>query len=213
MPEKKKRRLYGNKTKGGLSSSIRERRIVISGIISNATMIFCESALKKFAKEGVKKPIVVFVTGPGGDFYACLRIYHLLCSWSILHAPVFTVGFGNFARSGAFLITQAGFVRLVSSKTALRFHRATRDYPEGVTFNSKRHMEEKDLLDIIDGTQCHIFSCRGRPASKIYELFIREKNLSAKQALNLYLVDMVLKGTSIASLQSQISQIMKEVNG
>jgi len=190
-----------------VSYSVSSRRIIIQGEITNITATNFEQALKKIILDKKRKPIVVFINSRGGDCFACLKIYHLIEEKS--ETPIFTVAF-ELARSGAFFITEAGRRRFAASRTEFKFHRT--DNKNHRRMNAIDHLQEADVLMLIDAQQLHIFCRRGRPTKEIFDLFRREATLNEKKALKLKLIDGIVKKCSFRCMHQRVLKQVAQMN-
>ena len=174
--------------KRNVRSDRAERRIHINGDITAATATNFEKQLRALAKKD-SAPIVVFLNSRGGDFYACLKMYHLIMNLREKQTPVYTAGV-DVVQSGAFFILQAGTRRFATKTTTFIFHRAVRQYT--LSMNTEQLTEEFQDLVIIDAAQLLIYTKRGHPIRKIKELFSQDARVSAKEARKLGLVDTII---------------------
>lgn len=181
MPQKKRAR--------NVRVNHAERCIYICGEITAITATNFEKHLSALAKEK-SDPITVFLESPGGDVFACLKIYQLIMNLREKKAPVHTAGFGA-VESGAFFILQAGARRFATETTTFMFHRSARTYADE-RMNSSKLAEEANSLARIDAMQLLIYAKRGRPIRKIEELFSRDATITARQAQKLKLVDTII---------------------
>lgn len=166
-----------------------ERRIHINGDITAATATNFEKQLAALAKEN-NEPILVFLESPGGDTFACLKIYQLIMDLREKGFLVNTAGIGA-VESGAFFILQAGARRFTAKTATFLFHRAWRSYTDE-RMNATDLWKELNNLAVIDAQQLLIFTKRGHPIRKILELFSRDARVNAKEARKLNLVDTII---------------------
>src|SRR3989344_2266392 len=176
---------------------IKRRFIFLNGDIRFITFTLVENAVKKLQSHNSKKPINFFINTEGGDFYASLQIYQLL-----KRTPVkFNTIAVDFANSGGFLILEAGDKRFAAGKeTTFGFHRAKETHGSiDMLFKETNNDINAQILSaclqellLIDAQQIIIFSEKGRPISKVKSLFLKNTEISAKQALKLNLIDGIL---------------------
>lgn len=193
MPREKKTR--------NVRTSEKERWISITGPITAATATNFEKQLAKLAEES-SEPIVVFLESPGGDSYACLKIYQTLVNLPGKPAPIYTVGVKT-VQSGTFFILQAGALRFTTQQTRFRFHSAIRTY-DNRAMNAVALAEEIRQLSVIDSAQLLLYTRHGRPIRKIQELLTRSACIDVKTALKLNLIDAVISRGSFGEMRAHI---------
>lgn len=168
-----------------------ERRIIwLEGQISSQTALIFESVLKKLNKIN-HDDIHFFINGPGGDFYACLKMIKLIKS---SQSKFVIVPFG-VVRSGHFFLTQAENCkqRLAVTGTKFVFHHAVdiflRQKLSRVTMGQNDYEKRRKILQLIDAAQVVLFCEKGRPIRKIFELFNQEATISTGLAKRINLID------------------------
>lgn len=183
---------------------IKKRFIFLNGDIRFITFTIIENAIKRLRSHDSKKPINFFITTEGGDFYASFQICQLLRRTPIIINTIAV----DFANSGGFLILQAGNKRFSTKETTIGFHRAkeTHGSIEALFKENNNDVNSEVLLSrvrelmMIDAQQLLIFGERGRPITKIKELFSKNAEISAKQALELNLIDGILPKNKIPKI-------------
>lgn len=147
-----------------------------------------ESILKKMDSKN-NKPITFYISGLGGDFYAFLKLHHFIIS---MRSPVIFAPFKR-VKSGCFYITQSGRSCVSLPGARFEFHHAVDQY---LTEDTKRVIMSQldyairiDKLKLVDAVQILLFTQRGRPISKIADLFAREARIGVTMARQLGLVD------------------------
>lgn len=195
------------KTGKDLFKSINGRRVIwLEGSIDNRVAFIIETMTSKLNKTN-RDPILLFVSGKGGDFYAVLKIMK-----TIERSPSkFVIIAFKEVFSGSFLLTQAKNTEsLVVPGTKLIFHNAVRVFEKDKL--SKRFlMNQKDLTDeakklsVIDAMQLMIFSEKGRPIKEIFELFHSEAEIDAERALKLKLMDGILNKEDFEKFSKKFS--------
>ncbi len=184
------------------------RLIIIKNRIEKITALNVERAIKAILKNG-SGPIIIMITGPGGEVFASFEIYHIIKKYR-LQETIVTVGYGDMVRSGALSILQAGTLRFLSAKTTLTMHQTESASMHGTKRNAPAHLYYFNLLSIMDGQQLHILSERGRPIKTMYELFTHDASLSPRNALKLKLVDEVIKARSIKDIYKLVLSRLKK---
>ena len=186
----------------------KRRLIIIQNSITEATPVNFERALLKLLKKK-RKPIIVMVTGPGGDAFASFKIYHIIRKYCH-QATITTVGYNKLVCSGALLILQAGEYRFLSKKPVLGMHQAEGIFSPNSRMNIHSCAFHLTLLSRIDGQQLHILTERGRPIKKIYRLFNRDASISPANALRLNLIDGVIKSGNLTKIYELVLQELRK---
>ena len=189
-----------NETRNVLADT-EERWISVTGEITAATATNFEKQLEKLSEE-CRAPVAVFLESPGGDSFACLKMYYLIKHLSEKETPVHTVGIRT-VESGTFFLLQAGTRRFATRETRFKFHRATRTY-EKKTMNSAELARELHQLGMVDGAQLLLYTRQGHPISKIHELFGRDAKIGTKDALKLNLLDAVIPRDTFSRMRSRV---------
>ena len=145
--------------------------------------------LDKFNRLGAKR-VVFYICGPGGDFFAFLKVAQKITSF--LGIKVVFVPFG-FVKSGCFWLTQVGSSCLVLPGTRLAFHH-TVDIPVSGksierSMSQQDYFERMSRLMRIDAIQLMYFTRRGKPISKVFNLFDKKAVLTPKEAIRLGLCE------------------------
>lgn len=95
----------------------KERAIWFRGRISSRTAFVFETIVTKLNKMN-HEPIQFFISGVGGDFFACRKIWGLIST----SLSEFNVVAFDFVKSGCFFLTQSSCkLRLASEGTPIRF--------------------------------------------------------------------------------------------
>lgn len=175
----------------------KKRFIYILGQIKPITATLFENSLRELIKSHHRRPINVFIRNDrGGDAYASLRIFQMIKNF---HLDINTIAEGKVF-SGSFLILQAGRKRFLIEGSTPIFHMAEDFLFRNESFNAKRYMEAAWALLLIDAHQFLIFTERGKPISEIAKLFKKNATISAKQALELNLIDGILPQSRIPKI-------------
>lgn len=182
------------RAKKDLFKKIDDKRVIwLEGNIDNRAAFIIETIINKLNKAS-HDPILLFITGKGGDFYAVLKIMKM-----IENSPSkFIIIAFKEVLSGSFLLTQAKNAEsLAVPGTKFIFHNAVRVFekeqlPKRFLMAQKELTEEAKKLAVVDAIQLLIFSERGRPIKKIFDLFHNEAEIDIKKALELKLVDGIL---------------------
>ncbi len=185
--------------------STKARRIIIQRKIDHGEASAFARALKRICQKDESAPIGVFVSGEGGDIFACLQIYQLIHRSK---TPIFTVARKKVS-SGAFYIIQGGIKRFALKNTRLKFHNTVKSY-ESVTMNAKDLRIYCEMLTRMDAMQILIFSERGRPIKKIDQLFQAEATLTAQEAKKLKLIDAILPQESASSTHRRAITMLEQ---
>lgn len=185
--------------------SYKDRIIWFRGKISSRTAFVFNSILGKLNSLN-HGDIIFLICGEGGDFYACLKILHLI---NFSPSRFVVIAFEK-VRSGCFFLTQADGcrVRMAVSNTKFIFHQAVDIYLrqdlKKVELSQKYYEESRNRLQQIDAVQLLLFSKRGRPVSKIFDLFNREARLETRLALKLNLIDRVVSREQFLQYKSRV---------
>ncbi|MDP3954613.1 MAG: ATP-dependent Clp protease proteolytic subunit [bacterium] len=187
----------GNKSPKNVSLKCNfERRIVwldcTDGPVNDRVALNFENILKKLNKAN-NNEVKMFISGRGGDFYACLKI---MDSIKNSQSPVAIVAF-NYVRSGCFLITQSENAKRIGvDGTKFEFHCAVDTYcsqdftnKKDFQFSQIDYVNKLKNLWLVDASQSLIFAQKGRPASKIFKMVENEEVLSVRSALKYKLLD------------------------
>jgi ATP-dependent protease ClpP protease subunit len=188
-----------NRSSGSFLKNNAERRVMwLQGTITNQTAFAFESVLKKLNRDN-HKDLTLFISGEGGDFYACLKIIHLINS----SPSKFVIIAFDKVRSGCFFLTQAEKCkkRLAVPGTKFVFHHAVDTYvksklAKAIVMSQFDYEAGRRKLQAIDAVQVLLFSQKGKPIKRIFELFEKEAALSVRTALNLGLIDGTFSGTN-----------------
>src|SRR3989344_4871331 len=127
------------------------------------------------------QPITFFISGPGGDVYAFLKIAHAI---EKLKSPVVFIAF-DYVRSGCFMITQCGKACFGVAGTKFMFHRAVHSWSGEMYMSQKDYLRLLRELMLIDAIQFMAFTKRGSPVKTVLKLFEQEAALSVEQAVAL----------------------------
>lgn len=174
--------------KGNVIFSVKDRWIKLFGPINQATVLWFAKFVHatNVANYG---PIRVFIDSPGGDTNATLVIHAML--WNSL-APVITV-VDRKARSGAFIIFQAGRKRLMSRDSQLGFHWCEFDIKKRCTFDVNKLRAMVKNLSVTNECLYRIIEARTElPAETVRKFFAEGKILAAKEAKKYNLVDEII---------------------
>ena|SRR3989344_4141983 len=129
------------------------------------------------------EPIAFYISGPGGDVYAFLKIANAI---EKLKSPVVFIAF-DYVRSGCFMITQCGKACFGVAGTKFIFHRAVHSWSGEMYMTQKDYLSCLRELMLIDAIQFMTFTKRGSPVKTILNLFEQEAALSVEQAVGLNL--------------------------
>ena len=130
------------------------------------------------------KPITIYIRGVGGDFYAFMRMAHVI---EDIKSNVAFVSF-DLVRSGCFWITQFGNEHYALNGTRFTFHRAAESLNKGKKMSQEEYLRGFSRLKLIDGMQLWFFTRRGTPISEIIRLLEMDATITVDDALRLKLV-------------------------
>ena len=156
-----------------------------SGIDDDVSQVVCAQMLFLDAQDS-KKPIYLYINSPGGNVTDGLAIYDTM---EFIEAPVTTVCMGQAASMGAFLLA-AGKRRYSLPHGQILIHQPSSGVAGQCTdiqIHAKQAQYYKDLLN-------EILSKRSKKSVKeMADLTERDTYLTPKQALELGLIDGILK--------------------
>ena len=158
-----------------------------SGIDDDVSQVVCAQMLFLDAQDS-KKPIYLYINSPGGNVTDGLAIYDTM---EFIEAPVTTVCMGQAASMGAFLLA-AGTRRYSLPHGHIMIHQPSSGVAGQCTdiqIHAKQAQYYKDLLNDIIAEKCR------KPVSKIAELTERDTFMTPQQAMELGLIDGILKNT------------------
>lgn len=172
----------------------KKRRIWILGTIT----AFSANKITQFLDtlSALPDPIEIIISSCGGNFFPALSIYQKIKN--LQYQKTRTIGFGQI-NSSAFLIFQAGDERVASQNASFLFHQATDEIKpdKDEELNSEFYYEKAKTLNKTDAIQFMVFTLRGRPISKIFDLFYHNAGLTAREAKKLKLVDKIISSQKV----------------
>lgn len=153
-------------------------------------------------------PIIFYICGIGGDFFAFLKLHYFIRA---MRSSVAFVPF-RFVKSGCFYITQSGVACAAMPGTKFTFHRAVDRYiaEKNETMNQEFYLRQADRLRIVDTLQLMLFVQRGRPISEVFKLFLSEATLSVAQAQKVKLVDAVYSEKDFRKDRAFVLEFLKK---
>lgn len=178
--------------KGNVIFDIKNRWIKLFGRITQTTA----SEFVKFlvlthaSNPDWRNPITVFlIESNGGDAVASYFIYHLLANSP---SPIITC-VEKKAKSGAFIISQAGFKRLIYKNAVLAFHWATYTFFKDEVYDIEKMDSLREKLRRLNSNLYRIVSRRsGLTISKVKQFFREGKILTAEEAKHFNLTDVIV---------------------
>ncbi len=156
-----------------------------SGIDDNVSQVVCAQMLFLDAQDS-RKPIYLYINSPGGSVTDGLAIYDTM---EFIEAPVTTVCMGQAASMGAFLLA-AGKRRYSLPHGQILVHQPSSGVAGQCTdiqIHARQAQYYKDLLNGIIAEKCR------KPMKTIAELTERDTFLTPQQALELGLIDGIIK--------------------
>ena len=159
--------------------------MLCSGIDDDVSQVVCAQMLFLDAQDS-KKPIYLYINSPGGNVTDGLAIYDTM---EFIEAPVTTVCMGQAASMGAFLLA-AGKRRYSLPHGQILIHQPSSGVAGQCTdiqIHAKQAQYYKDLLNGIIAEKCR------KPVKTIAELTERDTFMTPQQAMELGLIDGILK--------------------
>lgn len=183
LSKKKKKKL------GIVKYDLKNRRIYLVGEVVRGMPRLVENAINLMQKKNPRARIGVYLSSRGGLYQESLEIYQIIWN-SQARIDVIAV---DKAFSGAFLILQAGVKRMTFPEAVMRFHKAE-GMPdlENTNLNAEGFFKMAIECTEIDAVQRIIFTVRGRPVRKVLQLFHKEAEITAGEAMRLRLIDQIL---------------------
>jgi ATP-dependent Clp protease protease subunit len=176
---------------------LQERIIILGTSIDDSVANVVVAQLLYLNSLDQKRPINLYINSPGGHVYAGLAIYDTM---QMISAPVSTVAVGITASMGtALLASGARGKRLALPHATIHMH-PTGGGARGYTEDVRIAVHEQERL------QAQLFYLLGKhtghSAREIESYFLRDRYLSAPEALAYGLIDEILGDTSdVISIQ------------
>ena len=176
----------GSKSYDLFSLLLKERIILITGVITDETAALISSELIYLNAISQGEKITMYINSPGGSVSAGLAIYDIM---KTIKSPIETIGFGLCASMGAFLLS-SGNIRKAHQNCEIMIHQ-----PLGSTNGQVTDLEimttrftylKKRLNDILSKNT-------KQPLSKIIKDTDRNYFMSSQEAKDYNLIDEVIK--------------------
>ncbi len=175
--------------KGNVIFSVEDRWLKLFGPIDQATVRWFAKFIHATNLANYA-PICIFIDSVGGDANATLVIHSML--YNSL-APAITV-VGRKARSGAFIVFQAGRKRMMCRKSELAFHWSEFEMRKGYMLDLDKLRAMADNLSATNKRFYRIIKSRtGLPMETVKKFFAEGKVLTAMEAKKFNLADEILE--------------------
>jgi ATP-dependent Clp protease protease subunit len=171
------------------SRLLKDRIIMLHGPIDEMSSATTVMQLLVLEAENKDKPIYIYINSPGGCVYSCFSI---LDTMKCVKCPVATVSLGLVA-SAAAVILSCGTrgMRFALPNTRIMIHQphgGAKGQVTDIEIQTKEFLFLKNKINDIMADRAKI------SITKIKQLMERDKYLSAEEALELGLIDRILKG-------------------
>ncbi|MEJ0054351.1 MAG: ATP-dependent Clp protease proteolytic subunit [Bacteroidota bacterium] len=183
---------------------LQERIVILGSGIDDQVANVIVAQLLYLNSLDQKKPISLYINSPGGHVYAGLAIYDTM---QMIKAPVSTLAIGISASMGTALLTSgATGMRYALPHATIHMHPTgggAQGYTEDVRIATREQERLQTQLFHLMGKHC------GHSWKEIEEFFLRDKYLTAPEALKFGLIDEVLGDTSdVIALTNPVSQLL-----
>ncbi len=170
---------------------LQERIIILGSGIDDSVANVIVAQLLYLNSLDQKRPISLYINSPGGQVYAGLAIYDTM---QMIKAPVSTLAIGISASMGTALLTSgATGMRYALPHATIHMH-PTGGGAQGYTEDVRIATREQERL------QAQLFHLMGKHSGhswkEIEEFFLRDKYMTAPEALAFGLIDEILGDTS-----------------
>ena len=173
----------------GLFDKLLEDRVLfITGEINDRLANFIVPAMLYLANESSRKPIKLYINSPGGSITAGMAIYDTMRTIS---CPVHTVGMGMCASMASFLLSM-GDKRSVLENTEIMIHQpltGVQGQQTDIQIVAKHIERLREKLE-----RKYAEKSNGKITyEQIHEACERDNYLEAQQALDMGLIDEIIK--------------------
>lgn len=187
---------------------LKERIIILGTGINDAVANIIVAQLLYLNSLDQKQPISLYINSPGGEVYAGLAIYDTM---QMIKAPVSTVAVGITASMGTALLSAGAKGKRYALPHATIHMHPTGGGAKGYTEDVRIAMREQERL------QTQLFHLMGKHCGhtwkEIEDFFIRDKYLTAPQAMQFGLIDEIMGDASdVVELSSTEFSVRTYVN-